>query len=257
MIVEESKELVVSREITPLTDRARELLPLAEIARTEMIVTHPEFRITDDHGEQAVNGYMRLTSTWADKVANFWKPYKNYFHVLHKAACDAEAQTAPAIANIRKACDKAMKEWIRHKEAEARAKQKYIESMNEKLRKSTEAEARKAVLNGDVSKAEQLYAEANSMRSPVLIQEPTKLDGTAIKDVWRAEVTDPMALIKAVAEGRIPLMQSVKIKGKDQEVPLLVINETVLNFFAGKLGATLDWPGVEVKKDLAFAARKL
>jgi hypothetical protein len=96
------------------------------------------------------------------------------------------------------------------------------------------------------------------MRAPVIIEQPTKLDGTAVKDVNVATCTDTMALLRAVAAGDIPLMHKITVRGKGEvEVPLFKAEPQVLQFYAAKLGQQFKWPGVVVESDVAFAARKL
>lgn len=256
MLTNESVELVKSREVTPLIETIRAKLPMAAIARTEMIVADPDFRIDNEVQEATVNGYMRDTSTWAAQVKEHWKPVKSFWDTIHAAACDAERDTAPAIGRIRTACDKAMKTWLNRKAEAARQRQAAIDRNTETLRRQTEKEAKSLAMDGKLEEAEALLQDSIAMRSPIIMSEPPKLDGTAIKPVWVPTVTDHMALIKAIADGRIPLMHTVTIKGKEEERPLLDISETVLKFYANKLGKQLNWPGVDVTADMSFAARR-
>lgn len=84
-------------------------------------------------------------------------------------------------------------------EAELRAQQAAIEE-----------ERQAAIETGDFSKAEDLEEQAMMTESaaaavvfapPVQVAAP-KPAGASVRDNWKAEVTDKMALIKAIAEGR-------------------------------------------------------
>lgn len=63
---------------------------------------------------------------------------------------------------------------------------------------------------------------------------PPKVQGVSFKDVWSAEVTSKLDLVKAVAEGKQPL-------------ELLDANMTVLNKLAVALKEHLNIPGVAAK----------
>lgn len=256
MLKDESVALVKTREIIPVIEQVRDKLPMRDMARIEMLVTSKEFRIEDEVGEATVNGYMRDTSTWSAAVTTAWKPVKDFFFSIHKEACNAERETAPAITKIRTACDAAMKDWFKRKEAAARKRQLDVDRNTEFLRKQTLKTAQSMALDGNVEQAEILMAEAASLRAPVLMVAETKLDGTSIKPTWIPKVTDQMALIKAIADGRVPLMHTVEVRGKEEVRPLVEFSEQVLKYYAAKLGKQLSWPGVEVESDISFAAKR-
>lgn len=255
-LVEEPTELVVSREVTPLIDQARALLPLGEIATVEAAMK--TYVIQDEAGEATVNEYMRRASGWTDTVTKFWKPKKEFWHKIHAACCAAEKETAPAVGQIRAACESAIKVWMKKKTEAYYAAQRKIEQQTAEAKRQQDIEARKAAMAGDLASAERIKAASDAMRSPTIIQQPTKLEGTAVKEVMVATCHDPMALLKAVASGEIPLMHKITVRGKgEMEVPLFTVNDSVLAFYAGKLGQQFRWPGVSVEPDVQFAARKL
>jgi len=73
---------------------------------------------------------------------------------------------------------------------------------------------------------------------------------------WIGAVNDPMALIKAIAAGEVPLMHSVAVKGVVQEVCLIEFNQTVINQMAKKLQGEFKWPGCSAHQEIRFSGRK-
>jgi hypothetical protein len=69
-----------------------------------------------------------------------------------------------------------------------------------------------------------------------------KIDGISFRDNYTAYVKDEMALIKAVAEGKVTIMA-------------IQINQSFLNQQARSLKDTLDYPGVVVVKEKIMSAR--
>jgi len=255
MLKDESVALIKTREITPVIDLVRDQLPMKEMKRIEMIVTSKDFRIEDEEGEAQVVGYMRDTSTWTKKVEEAWKPIKGLFFSVHKASCDSEKETAPEIEKIRRSCDTALKDWIKRKEAAARKRQAELERTTEFLRTQTLKQAQILALDGKIDESERMMQDAVELRAPVIMTAETKFEGVSTKPKWVPTVTDRMALIKAIADGRVPLMHTVEVRGKEEERPLILFDEVVLRYYAGKLGKQLDWPGVEVESDMSFAAK--
>lgn len=252
MLTEEPLELVKSREVTPIIEIIRAKLPMDIIADVEMTVTDPLYHIDNDIQETLVSGYMRDAATWEATVTKEWAPLKGFWHSIHAACCAAEKETAPAIGRIRERCNTLMKDWIRRKQEAERARQALLDKAVERDRKIKEQQARAAAFDGQTDKAEALIQEAAALRAPVIMAAPTKLEGTSITPKFIGKVTDQMKLITAIAMGQIPLMHDVK--GKD--LPLLLIDHVVLQFYVSKLGKQLNWPGVEIEEDIALATRK-
>ena len=249
-------EVVLHRAITPLKEQARAVLPLAEIATAEAALR--TFVIQSDEDETTVANYLRKSRTWQDRLDNFWKGKKQFWKAIHTACCDAEKETAPEIGRIRTACESAIRAWDAVKEQRRREQQAALDQATEQQRKNALRNARLAALSGDMAQAAQLSTVAATVRTPVIMPTEQKLDGIARPGKWSAECADPMLLLKAVAEGRIPNMHTIAVRGRGQvEVPLFEPNPQVLAHYAAKLGNQFNWPGVEVKKDVGFSARKL
>jgi len=84
---------------------------------------------------------------------------------------------------------------------------------------------------GKETKAEKYEDKAAQIVAPILA--PTVDKGNAIiKKLWRAEVYDLTALVKAVAEGKVP-------------ITVLEANSVILNNMAKTFKDTMSFPGVK------------
>lgn len=126
-------------------------------------------------------------------------------------------------------------------------------------RKRLEEEARKAEAAGKHDQAEQLEREAaarladtNAARDaaasmPTTVvpsTEAPKAEGVSFTETWSAEVTDLMALVRAVADSKAPLA-------------CLVADMKVLNMQARALKAQLNLPGVKAVATKTVSARRV
>ena len=79
------------------------------------------------------------------------------------------------------------------------------------------------------------------MVAPVIQREPPKVTGISTREVWKAEVTDLAALVKAIAEGKAPLA-------------LVQANTTVVGQQARSLKQDFVAPGIKVWSERQIAA---
>jgi hypothetical protein len=136
------------------------------------------------------------------------------------------------------------------KQAKKDAKQKCIswDAVQEAKRREEqarlEAEARKRAEDEQLALAAQLEKEGDQETAEAVLAEPVQVAPVVVqrtapaatrlsagRSVWSAEVTNLMALVKAVAEGRQP-------------ITLLEPNMTALNGMARSLKSSLSIPGV-------------
>ena len=116
--------------------------------------------------------------------------------------------------------------------------------LREQARKEEErlrARAEKAAAGGHEEKAEALIEQAEGVLTPIVASPQPKVSGVTMRTTWKAEVTDKAALIKAVAEGKVPDVA-------------LEPNMTFLNQQARSLKDALDYAGVEALSEKTVAA---
>jgi hypothetical protein len=113
-----------------------------------------------------------------------------------------------------------------------------------KQREKLEAQAEKAREKGQEEKAEALEETAAMATGAVEVVEDRKVAGISYKTTYTAEVKDLMALVKGVAEGRIPLAA-------------IQADQKFLNTQAKALKENFDmmFVGCKVKREKTVAAR--
>lgn len=118
----------------------------------------------------------------------------------------------------------------------------------ERVRKEQEALAAKAAKLEASGKTEQADAmrenAAAIVAAPVAVAEPVSTAGTSKRTIYSAKVTDLMALVKAVADGRAPL----NVLAPDQKV-LDGMARALKDAFKGQ------YPGVELVTEVSIAQR--
>lgn len=126
-------------------------------------------------------------------------------------------------------------------ERKRRHEQEKLEKAAERKRQRLEQRAVEAAEKGDERKAAALDAQACTVVTPV-VQPQTKVTGVSTRETWKAEVTDLMALVKAVAAG-------------DASLTLIQANTTEINKRARALKSEFDVPGIRVYPEQSLAAR--
>lgn len=95
--------------------------------------------------------------------------------------------------------------------------------------------AEKAAESGKVEKAAELQEKAAELAAitPIIQTKVSKVEGIVVRKVWKAEVTDFGAYVKAVANGQLPLIS-------------VQANETYLKQQAISTKGTMIIPGVRI-----------
>lgn len=159
-----------------------------------------------------------------------------------KATMDMFRPAVDAIAEFEKAVKAKMAGFVREqdrirREAEAAAAEKARKEQEKLL-----AQAEKAAAAGKAEKAEALALQAASTVAVAPLVDAAVASGAHARRVWKARLTDKMALIKAVADGRA-------------SPELLDYNESVGNGLAKALKSGMNIPGIEAHEEISIASR--
>jgi hypothetical protein len=244
--------LVTTRKtiVTAVRQMCAGLAEQYSLAKFEIAVkSRVERGINNDNELRQVDELLANVCMAADAVEAATKPVIGQAHSIHKDLV-SEAKTWIAKNDktkkwegrwgvLREALAGLILDYKRRQADLARRQQEEIERAAAEERKRKEAEARAAMRSGDVQGAQRAMEEARQVMTPVIMQATPVLDHSTTPEVWIIEVTDRMAVIKAVAAGIIP----------DQ-----VIKELDLTFLkqeATRRGG-LNWPGISAKKDLTL-----
>jgi hypothetical protein len=222
-------------DLTPDAQEAAALaLPIPEQAKS--------IAIRDDDSLRRGNEILLTIKDLRKKIADTFGPICSAAFAAHKAAVkaqkDAEAPLVEAEGIIKPAIARYMAEAERkRREEEAR--------LAEIARKQAEEAALAAAIEAEEAGAPPEEVQA-IVEAPVFIPQPLappapKLEGISIRKVVKFEVTDLLALVKAIAAGQVP-------------VEAVEPASTVIGAQARSLRGSLRWPGVRVWEEDSVAA---
>lgn len=204
-----------------LSAKARDLADSVKLVQ----ITSPETYATAANGLQLIKGML-------SEIDAFFEPLTAKAHATHKALTMARAEKRAPLVETEKYVKLAMTTWQGEQEAKARVEQRRLE---DEARKRAEEEklldAIDAEQAGEPEVAERILAEA--VVAPVVrVAAPIpQVAGISMRETWSAEVVDMMALVRAVAEGKVPLRA-------------LVVDTVFMNGQARALRGDLNYPGV-------------
>lgn len=111
-----------------------------------------------------------------------------------KAIMDRYASAQEPAENAERIIKKAMLKFRREEEARVREEQRIAEEKAEKERQRLEKLADRAEDRGDIEKAQAFEQRAATVVAPVAVSDAPKVEGTAIRKVWKFEVEDASLL---------------------------------------------------------------
>ena len=146
-----------------------------------------------------------------ESVKAFFDPDIAKAHELHKSLTAKRKAFLDPLNEAEAAGKSARITWDNEQERLRKAEQDRLDAearaKEEKEKAKLEAKAQKAEANGDAAAAEAIRERKEQVIVQAPIAAPRTVETAGIKKVkkWKAEVTDPLALIKAVAEGKAPI----------------------------------------------------
>lgn len=199
--------------------------PLSE-ARSFKIVTQEHYAAAGDR----LKGIKSLLK----KVADTFDPIISKAHAAHKEAVSQKKTHEAPLIEAEGIYKRAMLNYQDEQERIRREEQARLEEAARKEREKLEAQAAKAEAKGKTEKADELKTRAEMVAVPVVSIETPKIAGISTRETYKAVVFDKMALIRAVAEGKVP-------------DTILLYDQTALNQLARSLKTGLNYPGVRVE----------
>ena len=149
-----------------------------------------------------------------------------------------QALFTPALDALKEADDIVERGMLDYRAAEQRAAQEAARAEAERLRKEQEALATMAEQCGDPETAEDLRGQ----HVHVPVAAPVAAEGTWTTTRWHAELTDIVALCKAVADGTAP-------------AELVQLNQPAANRMASALRDAVSYPGLRFVSTTSLAVR--
>lgn len=159
--------------------------------------------------------------------------------IAQRKALEAHALDAEKILKQRMAAWQEAQEQARREAEAAAAREAQRLAEEQQLQAAIEAEQL-----GDTAAAEQILAAppVPVIMPPVVVSEAPQVAGVSFRDHYRAEVTDLLALVRAIAAGKAP-------------ITLVQPNTAALGQMARALKGAMQIPGVRVTRERITAAR--
>jgi len=225
---------------------------------------------TDEELQDATDRAFRLSRT-QEKLLKFWAGPKEYYYRRYKTVMSLTENGIPEkgvvgssrLDAVRKLFDDAVRKFHRARKEETLRRQESINRAYREDSAEVERRAREAALQGDMKKAREIKAEAESLAAGVatIIPRPIEVSGMSLGESCKGSVDSPedmMRLVKAVADGTVPLFHKMQARGGGGEVDRCIfeVSTPVLNQKVRELGKSLNYPGVTVREDISISVRK-
>lgn len=225
---------------TQIAELEKEISPIVSEAQA-LIIKTPDQSIAAQEVLKGIKAKQK-------RVIEFFEPMKSQAHQAWKQVCASEGevlkplQAAESVLKT-KVITYTQEEERRRLEAARKAEAERLEK-ERREREKLEAQAAKAAAEGRTEKAEALLEKAENVTvlPKVEIQPEIKAEGTAIRKVWKGEVTDLAVLIKAITEGKAP-------------ITLIQANQVAVNNFAKAMKGAVEVPGLRQWEAAEMAVR--
>lgn len=228
---------------TPIFETELPSVIALEVRVDPLVIRAGEIAISNAEEYARAADFLRDCKTMQKDIRETMDPAIKKAHEAHKAVTGIRSKLLDPIDRAESLVKRKMATYSDEQEriaaearrkAEAEARRVAEEA---RLRDAAEMEAR-----GDTAGAEE--AISAPIVVPMVARQEAKpvAEGTSTRKKWRAEVTDPAALIRAVADGKA-------MSG------LVIPNQQALDKLAESLKEALSIPGVKVVSETIVSAR--
>lgn len=201
---------------------------------------------------------LKLIAEQRSTSYNFLDKSIKLAHDAHKSLTTDRGRLVAPWDALRVKVESVMKKFRLGQQAQLDAQRREQDRRAKELLDASSAEAAKLKQQGNFAKAREIVQQAETVvaHGQQMIAEPERVKGVRESETWTGVCDDPLALMKAVVAGRIQLLHTVKVAGKEREEPLFTVNQRVLDMMADRLRKDWAWPGCSSKKDLNFGVSK-
>lgn len=213
-----------------------------------------ELVITDENTYAACASIVQVCTERQRTVEDFFEESKQLAHRAHKSITTKIAEMTRPYAAVKAAGVNAMAKYRAKQEQERKQAELAAQRQADEARAKLEAEAKAAKRMGDMQAAREIEQQAELVMTEVAVSEKPVVSGVTERKTTKPIVTDLMLLIRAVADGTIPLTHSITLRGGAQaQASILTVDPAVLAHYAKALGESAEIPGVEMKEEIGFA----
>lgn len=162
-------------------------------------------RVADAAGFAKAGDTLKVIKGMAAEIVDFFAPLKKKAHEAHKALTAAETKQLAPLAEAERTLKAAMVTYQAEEDRKRRAEELRLQ---EEARRRAEDDALLEAIaleeSGEKEAAEAIIA-APVVAPVVMLRPAARVEGVTFRETWRAEVTDALTLVRAVAEGKAPL----------------------------------------------------
>jgi hypothetical protein len=193
---------------------------------------------------QTVAAYGLKAADLVKEAEAFYKAEIAKLHGLWRGKCDERAAITDPAEHVKNIAARLCGAWQAKQEEIRRQQELEEQNRQHKLAEDNALEEAALLEKQGFHEEAEAVLETPVTSTPVSIPStvPRMRGVTKPRDNWKANVTSLKLLVKAVAEGKVPL-QAIEA------------NESFLNNQARVMKLTLNYPGVSVKNDVKSAFR--
>ena len=190
-------------------------------------------------------------------IEAFFESDKKTSHSLWQSICTKIRTLSTPYSSVVMLVEPKMKNWRLEQERVKAETERALAAASEDVQTDLAEQARIARREGDIRTAKALEAQAREVVTDVVLPSTKpEVDNLTERRPWIGVIDKPMETIVAVAEGRVPLLHTITVRGEVREEPLLIVNPAVVTFYAKKLEREMAIPGCHAEQDLTFAGKR-
>lgn len=201
-----------------------------------------EIAVQDQVGLDQAGEFLHDIKAMRDEIAATFDPIIKATNYAHKAAVAQKKRFDDPLEQADRTIRLKVSDFAREEQRKAREEAALLEAE----RREEEAKARRAAAEleaaGEIEQAQEMEQQAEELAAPPPVKAPAKTKGVAVREKWEYAVEDLEKLVRAVAEGTVPLR-------------VLTADKKVLGQLTRSLKHDLNFPGVRTWDAGAVAVR--
>jgi hypothetical protein len=208
-------------------------------------------QIKDDHGLADAATIRNDFASRETGLTAIWKRLKSPLNEMRSKVIDLEHATIDQEKAGKDLVTGKMERYILEQKRIKREAEEHMARVAAVEQRRLASEAEDLMAMGYVKEAQSKVSQAQMTVAPTLpnIDKPSN---ARIGDKWVSEVTDIIAVLKAVVDGKVPLMHEVKGVMR----PLVLIDPVVVNALVARKQNNLQIPGITVSEGVSIGAKR-
>lgn len=212
----------------------QQVVRLPDLYREMIIKTHDDCQSAADILSEAKEKVKALE----DRRKQITKPMDD----AKKSVMDLFRPATDALSQLEKVLKPKIAKFHEEQEAARRKAEAEAEEKARREREKLEAKAEKLRDEGKAEQADALEYQAATTVAVTAANTAPKVSGMSVRKTWVAEVTDPVAVCKAIAAGELP-------------PTIIEFKQAELNKVASTWQNTREFPGLNIHQKSTVASR--